>query len=77
MCLHDSLEVAYVMGSFCIFEPFYGLGAVGKGSHDPVVWRDFRVGDVFVLELDCIADTIAARWFDVTLVCAVMLIRSG
>ena len=75
--LHDALEFVYAMGSICVFESFDGLGALCKGGHDSVVWRDDWVCDVFVLELDCVADTTAVRCFDVALMCLVMFIRSG
>ena len=45
--------------------------------HDFVMWRDGRVGDVLVLELNGVAVPIDTRVFDVTFVCAVVLRGSG
>ena len=45
--------------------------------HDFVMWRDGRVGDVLVLELNGVDEPIATRVFDVTFVCAVVLRGSG
>ena len=45
--------------------------------HDFVTYCDGWVGDVLVLELDCVGLPIAARVFDVTFVCVVVFGGSG
>jgi len=58
-------------------DPFDGFGTIGDRMHDFVMWRDGWVGDVLVLELDCVAVPIATRVFDMTFVGVVVFRGSG
>ena len=40
--------------------------------HELVMWRDCRVGDVFVLELHSVTESVAFCVLDVAFVCAIM-----
>ena len=58
-------------------DPFDGFSTIGERMHDFVMWCDGWVGDVLVLELDCVAVPIATRVFDVTFVGAVAVRGNG
>jgi len=58
-------------------DPFDGFGTISDRMHDFVMWRDRWVGDVLVLELDCVAVPIDACVFDVTFVGVVLFSGSG
>ena len=76
MQICNALNVPDVLSSVDVFDPFYGLGAVRKCTHDFVIWRNGRIGDTFVLELDCVAESIAPCVLDMTFVCAIVF-RGG
>ena len=54
-------------------ETLDGVGTVSDCFHDFVVWRDHRVGDMFVLKVHCVAEAVALCTLDVAPVCAIML----
>ncbi len=56
-----------------MLEPFDGFGAFGHGLHDFVVWCYCGVSDVYVLELYGVTDPFALCFFDMALVCEVIL----
>ncbi len=75
--MYNVLEVTLILRSVNVPYPFDGLCTICNGPHDFVVWRDGRVCDVLVLELNSVAVPIAALVFDVTFVCVVVLRGSG
>ena len=70
-------DIAYVLLGVAVCEPGYECCTVCERFHEFVVRRYCWVGDVFVLELHCVAETIAPCVFDVTFVCAIMFRRGG
>ena len=73
--LQESLELVNVVGALGVRKAFQGVGTICNGCHEFVRGIEAGVGDVFVVELDGIAESLTVGGFDVTAVCTVVFCR--
>ena len=66
------MELLEITICFESWEALYGFNAGCMCLHDLVGRLDSGVGDVFVLELHCVAETFAIGGFDVASVCSIV-----
>ena len=66
--LQESLELVNVVGALGVRKAFQSMGTICNGYHEFVRGSEAGVGDVFVVEVDGVAESLTVGGFDVTAV---------